>query len=597
MNIILKGIVLGRKGPQLLLAQTGAAEPLQVSSIAMGLIGGLALFLYGLDQMSDALKLIAGDGMKQVLNKLTTNRFTGAIAGALVTAVVQSSSVTTVLVVGFISAGLMSLAQSIGVIMGANLGTTITAQLIAFKITHYSLVLVALGFFILFGSKNEKAKYYGRMIMGLGLVFFGMQLMSDGTSPLRSYQPFVDRMQHLDNPLWAILLSACFTALVQSSSATTGLVITLAGQGFITIEAGIALIFGANIGTCVTAVLASLGKPRDAARAAMVHVLFNVAGVVIWFAFIPQLAQIVAWLSPVSHGLVGTDRLAADTPRQIANAHTVFNVANTMLFIWFTVPMARLVERLVPERAKPETKVAQPKYLDPIMLQTPALAMDIVRLELGRLGAAALHMMRDALKTVVHGTSREIDELKSMDDSVDVLHGAVVTYLGRLSQENLSDRQSKQLHDYLAAANYMESIGDMIETNLVDAGRRRLNANLRISRETEEVLIALNKQVTRATEQAIRAMVSNDKEIALQVAESKKEINRLAAAAEVHLSRRLAADEPNRLAMFRLESEILEYLKRMYYFAKRIAKLVVDGQPGEDPKTTEVPLQPEKATV
>ncbi len=268
------------------------------------------------------------------------------------TAVVQSSSVTTVLVVGFISAGLMSLTQSIGIIMGANIGTTITAQLIAFKITHYSLVLVAIGFFTLFCSKNEKARHYGHMIMGLGLIFFGMHLMSDGTKPLRSYQPFMEMMQQMDNPLWAILLAAGFTALVQSSSATTGLVITLAAQGFISLDAGIALIFGANIGTCITAILASIGKPREAVRAAVVHVLFNVAGVAIWFAFIPQLALFVTWLSPANPDLVGTARLAAETPRQIANAHTVFNVANTMLLIWFTAPLAWLVQRIVPERAE-----------------------------------------------------------------------------------------------------------------------------------------------------------------------------------------------------------------------------------------------------
>ncbi len=234
----------------------------------MGLIGGLALFLFGLDQMSDALKLIAGDGMKKVLAKLTTNRFTGAIAGAFVTAIVQSSSVTTVLVVGFISAGLMSLTQSIGIIMGANIGTTITAQLVAFKITQYALGLVAIGFFTLFCSKNDKVRHYGHMIMGLGLIFYGMHLMSDGTKPLRTYQPFMEMMQQMDHPLWAILLGAGFTALVQSSSATTGLVIALASQGLISLDAGIALIFGANIGTCITAGLASIGKSREAVRAA-----------------------------------------------------------------------------------------------------------------------------------------------------------------------------------------------------------------------------------------------------------------------------------------------------------------------------------------
>ena len=555
-----------------------STEPLPVGSILMGLIGGLAIFLFGLDQMSDALKLIAGDGIKRALAKLTSNRFTAAFAGAFVTTIIQSSSVTTVLVVGFISAGLMSLSQSIGVIMGANIGTTITAQLVAFKVTQYSLVLVAVGFFMLFSLKNEKVRHYGHMIMGLGLIFFGMYLMSDGTKPLRTYQPFMDTMQQMNDPLTAILLAAAFTALVQSSSATIGLVITLASQGLISLEAGIALIFGANIGTCITAALAAIGKPRDALRAAIVHILFNVAGVAIWFAFIPQLGALVTWISPSSPELVGAVRLAAETPRQIANAHTIFNIANTFLFIWFTTPLAWLVLRIVPQRNEEEMEVTQPKYLDEILLQTPSLAMDVVRMELGRLGTAALQMMRGALDIVIRGSGEQIDALEKMDDDVDALHGAIITYLGRLSKENLTDRQSEELHDYLAAANYIESIGDMIETNLVDAGRERLRAKLQISQATEDVLRDLNKEVTYATERAIRALVSNDQEIAREVAVAKGKINRLAAQAEVHLSRRLAADEPNRLATFRLESEIMEYLKRMYYFAKRIAKLVIEDE-------------------
>ena len=563
----------------MLLAEV-TTESLQVGSILMGLIGGLALFLFGLDQMSDTLKLIAGDRMKTVLAKLTTNRFTGALAGAFVTGIIQSSSVTTVLVVGFISAGLMTLTQSIGVIMGANIGTTVTAQLIAFKVTHYALLLVASGFFMLFCSKKEKVRHYGHMIMGLGLIFFGMHLMSDATKPLRTYQPFMEMMQQMDNPLVAILLAAAFTALVQSSSATTGLVITLASQGFVSLEAGIALIFGANIGTCITAGLASLGKPREAVRAAVVHVLFNVAGVAIWFAFIPQLAAFVSWFSPSNPDLTGTARLAAEAPRQIANAHTVFNIANTVLLIWTTTPLAWLVQRIVPDHAEVEVEVARPKYLDPILLQTPALAMEVIRMELGRLGAAALHMMRGAFDTVIRGSREELDALEDMDMDVDALHGAIVTYLGRLSKVNLSNRQSEQLHDYLAAANYFESIGDMIETNLVAAGRGRRQANLQISQATEDVLSALNNKVVWATEEAIRCIVSNDKHIALEVAKAKEEINRTAAEAEDHLSRRLVASEPNRLATYRLESEIMEYLKRMYYFAKRIAKLV-----GEDEMT------------
>lgn len=570
----------------MLIAET-ALESLPVGSILMGLIGGLALFLFGLDQLSDALKLIAGEGMRKILARLTTNRFTGALAGAIVTAIIQSSSVTTVLVVGFISAGLMTLPQSIGVIIGANIGTTITAQLIAFKITQYSLLLVAAGFFLLFGSKNEKVRYYGHMIMGLGLIFFGMLLMSDGTKPLQTYPPFTEIMQRMDHPLTAILLAAGFTALIQSSSATTGLVITLASQGFISLDAGIALVFGANIGTCITVGLASLGKSRDAVRAALVHVLFNAVGVMIWFAFIPQLGVLVSWLSPARADLQGAARLAAETPRQLANAHTIFNIANTMIFIWFTTPLAAIVKWIVPEPASVDVEVSKPKYLDPILLQTPSLAMDIVRMEMGRLGATALHMMRGALDTVTRGSKEEIDALADLDNNVDALYAAIVTYLGRLSKENLTDRQAAQLHNYLSAANYVESIGDMIETNLVEAGRERLRAKLEISKATEDVLSAMNKKVAWATERAIHAIASSDLDAAHEVAGAKEEINRLAAAAEKHLSRRLAADEPNRLATFRLESEIMEYLRRMYYFAKRIAKLVVDDDLAEHPEVHE----------
>lgn len=322
----------------------GSEEGIDWAVMGMGLFGGLALFLFGMEQMSDALKAVAGERMKDILAKLTTNRFMGAVTGAFVTAIIQSSSVTTVLVVGFITAGLMSLAQSIGVIMGANIGTTITAQIVAFKVTKAALLMIGIGFTMLFASKNERTKQYGGMLMGLGMIFFGMSVMSDAMSPLRSYQPFLDLMKTMENPFVGILVAAAFTGLVQSSSATTGIVIVMASQGFITLPTGIALAFGANIGTCVTALLASIGKPREAVRAALVHVLFNVAGVLVWLGFIDQLAAFVQSISPADPSLSGAERLAAEAPRQIANAHTIFNVANTLIFIWFTGQHARLVE-------------------------------------------------------------------------------------------------------------------------------------------------------------------------------------------------------------------------------------------------------------
>ncbi|MCA9198085.1 MAG: Na/Pi cotransporter family protein [Planctomycetales bacterium] len=529
-------------------------------SMLVTLLGGLALFLFGMEQMTGSLKIIAGERLRSVLKRLTSNRFAGVAVGAFVTSIIQSSSVTTVLVVGFVSAGLMTLQQAIGVIMGAGIGTTITAQIIAFKITKAALALVAVGFAATFLAKKDRIRQYGTIVFGAGLVFFGMNVMADATIPLRESPRFIEAAQRLDNALLGILLSAAFTAIVQSSSATTVLIIVLASQGLITLEQAIPLVFGANIGTCVTALLASIGKPREAVRAAFVHVIFNVLGVLLWFGFMDQLAWIV-------------QELAHETPRQIAHAHTLFNVANTCVFIWFTSPLATLITWLVPDRPTAVPETAVPKFLDVILLRTPDLAIDTVRMELGRLGVASLLMVRGALNAALHGTAQEINRLEEMDEDVDALHGAVVTYLGQLSQQSLSDRQSARLRDYLLVANYFENIGDLIESQLVPAGRQRLRTKLVVSPQTEDALKLIHHEVCWAVEHSIRAVVEEDVDVALQVTEAKTRINELVQAAEEHLSRRLTANTPQRLVAYRLESEMMEYLKRVYYFAKRIARL------------------------
>ena len=286
-----------------------------------GLFGGLALFLFGMDLMTKALKRAAGDHMKDLLSRFTRNRFLGVGMGILVTGIVNSSSVTTVIVVGFISAGLMSMAQSISIIMGANIGSTVTAQILAFNVTRFALPLITVGFALSFAAKRDEHQEYGRLLLGLGLVFYGMGVMSDAMAPLRGYRPFIEFIASLSHPLAAALAGAAFTAVIQSSAATTGLVIVLAGQALMSLETGIAVALGANIGTCATAVLAAIGKPREAIRAAAVHVLFNVAGVLIWLGFIPQLAELARLLSPSSDHLTGLARMASETPRQVANAH------------------------------------------------------------------------------------------------------------------------------------------------------------------------------------------------------------------------------------------------------------------------------------
>lgn len=550
---------------------------LEVSTIAIGLLGGLALFLYGMDLMTDALKIVAGGEMKKLLARLTTNRLYAVFAGTLVTAVIQSSSVTTVLVVGFISAGLMTLSQSLGVILGANIGTTITAQIIAFKITQYSLILVALGFLMQFTAKREQLRQYGMMIMGLGLIFFGMELMSGATRPLRAYQPFIELMHQMDNPLLGVLIGAIFTAIIQSSSATTGVIIVLGSQGFISLEAAIALIYGANIGTCATALLAAIGKPREAVQAAAAHVIFKVVGVVLWFSFISQLASITRLISPSAPELDNAARLAVEMPRQIANAHSIFNIVNTALLIWFTGPVVGLVQWLLPERAEGVAKPARPLYLQDILLETPEFALDRVRLELGWLGAHVLQMVNRALPVISQGSREEIEALSEMDNEVDAIYARIVQYLGKLSQKNLLKGQSKLVQDYMAIANYLENIGDTIETNLVELGHKRLTGDFEISHSTNTMLQALHAKVFWTVERALLALAATDKHLAQEVMTAKLEVNELAARAENHLAERLVAAEPHRLDAFSLESEMIEYLKRIYYFAKRIAKITADA--------------------
>ena len=540
------------------------------------LFGGLALFLFGLDQLTDMLKASAGTRMRDLLARVTTNRFKGVLAGGFTTAVIQSSSVTTVLVIGFVSAGLMSLQQSIGVIMGAGIGTTVTAQIIAFKVTQYALVAVVIGFVMQFFFDSERVKRYGTMLLGLGLLFYGMNLMGDATLPLSDYQPFIDLLVRMDNPYIAVLISASFTAVIQSSSATTAVIIVLASQGIISLEQGIPLMFGANIGTCVTALLASIRKQRPALRAALIHVMFNVFGVLIWFGFIDELAELARWISPVAAGLTGTERVAAEAPRQIANAHTLFNVGNTMLFIWFTGAFAWLVTKLVPEKRPAGPVVIEPRFLDRGLIGTPAIALDAARMEIVRMAGHVVPMVKQATPAVLSGSAADLDRIEGLDKEVDILHRAIVRYLGKVSQESLTTQETELLHDYLGAANLYESIGDAVETDLVHTGRERLRRNVRVSPKTEAMLASLAGKVVWALETATEAVDRRDPSLASQVIDAKEDVNRIADQMSERLVQRLIAEDPHRTSTFHIESQLIEHFKRIYYFAKRVAKFVAE---------------------
>ena len=557
-------------------ATDGAA--LDWTAMFIQLAGGLALFLFGMDQMGEALKIVAGDKMRLILGKLTTNRVMGLVTGAIVTAIIQSSSVTTVMLVGFVTANLMSLSQAIGVILGADIGTTITAQIVAFPIKKYALLLVAAGFLMTFTSRKDDVRQYGVLIMGLGLIFFGMAVMSGAMKPLRSYEPFIDLMQNVSNPLIGILVSTAFTALVQSSSATMGIVIVLASQGLISLEGGIALALGANIGTCATAGLAAIGKPREAVRVAVAHVTFKIVGMLLIVWFIPPFADLVRSISPASEHLAGMDRLAADTPRQVANAHTLFNVGIAFLFLPFAGVFARFCEWVVPDRPLTEAEEAdaryEPKYLDDVLLDTPALALERAQLEIGRLGDRVSEMYEAFLEpTFAHDTDR-LEEIAEMDVDVDMLHARIVEYLARISSGELSRTETDSLIRLMQAANQIEHMGDLIETNLVGLGQKLSEDGVTVSAETADIIRDYHRKVGDALLESTHAFLESDKKLARRVRRLKPEMAEMARHSVRHALDRLVADEPNRLQAYTREMELIENLTRIFRHTRRLAGLV-----------------------
>ena len=553
---------------------------LEIGPMLMGLAGGLALFLFGMEQMADALKALAGDRLKFVLTRLTTNRLSGVFTGAFVTAVVQSSSITTVLTVGFISAGVLSLSQAVGIIFGANIGSTVTAQIIAFKVTKYALPMIAAGFALLFAGRSDRLRQYGTMLMGLGLLFFGMHLMSQAMQPLRSYTPFINLMAHMETPLFVILVAALFTALVQSSAVTTGIIITLAAQGLITLPAGIALAFGANIGTCATALLASIGKKTEAVRASVVHVLFNIFGVLLWVFFIDYLAQIVVWISP-SGSLVGSEKLAAETPRQIANAHTIFNVVNTLVFLPAAGLFARMAERIVadqapieaiPENARQWTQL----HLDPALLTVPALALSQVHSEIRRMAFAVRHVLVEIAPAFVENDSQAVNRILERERQIHFLEDQISEYLVSISGANLSDDLAAETVRLLNITKDLERIGNIVELNLVSLLEQKTKSKALFSLEGQQELLEYHRRLVANFDQALEAVDQGDAELARQVMQTKAQLVDLEwQYRKAHYSR-LSQARAESLETSHIHLELIDQLRRIDSYIESIARTIAE---------------------
>jgi phosphate:Na+ symporter len=444
------------------------------TTLALGLAGGLALFLIGMDLMTQSLKALTGFRLQKILSKLSANRFAGAATGAITTAALQSSSITTVLTVGFVSAELFTLTQAASVIIGANLGTTVTAQIIALDIAEYSLGLLAVGAAFWLFASSRRYKQFGRAIAALGFVFFGLQIMSSAMEPLTGYQPLLEILKNTSSPLVAVVAGALVAALIQSSSATTGIVIVMSANGLVDLKTGIAIILGANIGTCVTALLATIGKDRNSLRAAMVHVVVNVSGVFLWLALLTPLTDLVQAIS--------NETLEVASPRQLANAHTLFNVINTFIFLALLTPVVRLTKILVPFK---ETSQKKTDYLDKSALETPTLGLVAAQKQSKELveEVKAYFDWGYKLASLSSSSLNEnflMNEIEDRKNKIRETHRKIVAYLAELSHGSKDDRQSQQILGQLSQVNEIIHLADHLASSFKKIIRRRLRSEVHL---------------------------------------------------------------------------------------------------------------------
>jgi phosphate:Na+ symporter len=554
----------------------GNGNPAKISwgYMTMGLFGGLALFLYGLEKTSEGLKKSTGSKMRSILEALTKNRVIAFLVGALVTMVIQSSSATTVMLVSFVQAELMSFAQSLGVILGADIGTTITAQLIAFKLTDYALVLIVTGFLVRMLGKTKEVKHIGEAILGFGLLFFGMKLMSDAMAPLRSHAGFIGFMEGLENPLAGLLAGTVLTALMQSSSAFIGIVIVLAQQQLITLEAGIPLIFGANIGTCITAGFASIGMSRDAKRVALANVLFKVAGVLLFIFWIPFFADMIRSLNL---------KFDIGPARQIANAHTIFNLSLGLVFLPFTALFARYILKILPDKAVEKGVRPATWFLDDSMISTPEFSIDLVRTEISRMAKILERMLR-AVIVPLTTTDRKQDEIYPQlslmegidmrENKIDFLELKIRDYLLKIGRQELSQEQANEVIGMMSIAKDMEGIGDIVHKSMAPLIAKKQQLNIDFSEEGQTELLTYNKKAIKQIRRLKKAFAKTDpKKIKKVIAKEEKYLDLDSQYREGHM-KRLFDEREESIETHAIHMELMDLMKQVNVYAAEIAKTI-----------------------
>ena len=568
--------------PSFLLASSAAGSSgKEISWFLMvtGLFGGMGMFLYGMEMMSDGMKIAAGNKMRTVLEKLTSNRFLAVGVGAFVTMVIQSSSATTVMLVSFVNSGLLSFVQGLGVILGSNIGSTVTAQIVAFKVTDYALALIAVGSIMALFSKKGSTKNIGFVILGFGLLFYGMKVMSDTMKPLRSNDAFIRILASFENPFMGILAGAAFTALIQSSSATTGIVITLAslpvlpGQPpAITLEAGIPLIFGANIGTCVTALLAGLNASREAKRVAIAHVTFNVAGVALFCFWIPTFAD---WISNTSDNI----------PRQIANAHTIFNIIATVVFIPFTPLIARLIIKYFPDK-EINRDISKPAVmnLDEKVLSYPTAAINNAQAEISGVvgltervvGSLVSPFITDKDQSDVENPELNlITGLHQRLEKIKYLNENISNYLIKISQQDLTSHQSREVFALVSATNYLNSINDTVKVKFENLIGKKESLDEGFSDAGQEEILVYHAKLLKQIKRLNKYFAKYDRAKATKIMKKGKKYKDLEEKYRLEHFKRVSGNVSESVATHQLHVELMDMLKQINTFIELIASTLL----------------------
>jgi len=527
--------------------------------VLFSLLGGTALLLYGVRLVGEGLQRAAGARLRHVLASLSGDRFRALAVGAGVTALLQSSSATTVMLVGFASAGLLSLRQTIGVILGADIGTTVTVQLLAFNLLALAPLIVFFGWLLTALSKGTVG-YVGRAILGFGFLFLGMKLIADGTVPLKSSQLFADLLTALVGvPIVVLLLSAALTAAVHSSAAVIGLALSLAQAGLIPLEGAIPIIFGANVGTAGTALVASVGTNSEARRVAVAHAAFKLAGVAVFLPFSGLFVEVVRATAP-------------DVPRQIANAHTLFNVGLAVLFLPLVDVAARVITRAIPESRRSEIGAI---YLNQQVLDTPAVALGQALREVLRMGDVVVQSLRDTIRVFERNDDALMRELIKRDDQIDRLEEDIKQYLIKLSGRSLTEEQSDRETALLFIIVNLEEVGDVIDKDLLELAEKKIRGHHRFSEQGWAEIKDLHAKVVENLELAMSAVATQDRAIAETVIRHKAVVNSLERRLRQAHMERLRSGLRESIDTSSIHLDVLAGLKRANSLAAGIAYAVL----------------------